>query len=75
MISGLYCQKTMKTLGNFIYILRYWPKYSMLTTVTQDNGYAGLFKLSTRQSFSLSCPVASSSDSAFLRSLQIQASP
>ena len=41
MISGLCCQKTMKIIGNFIYILRCWPKYSMLTIVDQDNGYAG----------------------------------
>ena len=34
MISGLCCQKTMKNTGNFIYILRYWPKYSMLTIVS-----------------------------------------
>ena len=45
MVSGLCCQKTMKILGNFIYILRYWPKYSMLTIVVQDNGYAGLQEL------------------------------
>ena len=34
MVSGLCCQKTMKNTGNFIYILRCWPGYSMLSTVT-----------------------------------------
>ena len=34
MISGHCSQKTMKINEDFIYILRYWPKYSMLSTVT-----------------------------------------
>ena len=75
MVSGLCCQKTMKNTGNFIYILRCWPGYSMLSTVTSKTMDTQGSKNFTRQSYCSRCSAASSSDSAFLRSLQIQASP
>ena len=52
MISGHCSQKTMKINEDFIYILRYWPKYSMLTIVDQDNGYAGLWNFIVAKLFS-----------------------
>ena len=66
MVSGLCCQKTMKNTGNFIYILRCWPGYSMLSTVTSKTMDTQGFKNFTRQSFGSRCSAASSPDSAFL---------
>ena len=57
MVSGLYCQKTMKIIGNFIYILRSWPGYSMLSTVTSTTMDYRIPQTSTDQSFGLCCPV------------------
>ena len=42
---------------------------------TKFTGYTGLLKLSVAKPIGLSCPVASSLDSAFLRLPQIQLSP
>ena len=56
MNSGLFGYKTMKINEDFIYILRYWPKYSMLSTVSTTMDYRTP-QTSTDQSFGLCCPV------------------
>ena len=55
----------MKINEDFIYILRYWPKYSMLSTVTATMDMPDFIDF-TRQSIGLRFPAASSPDSAFL---------
>ena len=56
MNSGLFGYKTMKINEDFIYILRYWPKYSMLSTVSTTMDYRTP-QTSTDQSLGLCCPV------------------
>ena len=71
MNSGLFGYKTMKINEDFIYILRYWPKYSMLSTVTATMDTPDLSQFYSPK-FRCEVPAASSSYSASLTSCQFQ---
>ena len=62
----------MKINEDFIYILRYWPKYSMLPNVTATMDTPDLSQFYSPK-FRCEVPAASSPDSAFLSLLLIPA--
>ena len=55
-------QKSMKIIGNFIYILRYWPRCFMLSTVTTTMDMPDPIDFLVAKLSGLSYPAASSSE-------------